>query len=250
MLQKIMTKKEKGFTLIELMIVIAIIGILAAIAVPQFLAYRMRAYNTAAKAVVHNLKADQANLNSEVGIYGHTEVAPQFLDDNDTDANAGAVNAVCGVEANSSLPLPTANLRRAARVQSTLIDGARLVATTDFAVPMTFRTQSIGIALGDNMIALSQDIMDTNSTTSCIVVARHFKGNTAYGIDSDIENAFYIVSNDNWPNNVTLAIGARIGAACPPPTLPAIGVDPDDFAPGGAPVNGNGAPIGTWSILR
>ena len=50
---------HRGFTLIELMIVIAIIGILAAIAIPQFTAYRNRSYNAAAQSDIRNAATAQ-----------------------------------------------------------------------------------------------------------------------------------------------------------------------------------------------
>ena len=50
----VISKREEGFTLIEVMIVVAIIAVLAAIAIPQLSAHRTKSYNTAAVSDLKN----------------------------------------------------------------------------------------------------------------------------------------------------------------------------------------------------
>jgi type IV pilus assembly protein PilA len=62
-------RSNKGFTLIELLIVVAIIGILAAIAIPQFSAYREKAFNAASNSDVKNWKTGQESYYADLQTY-------------------------------------------------------------------------------------------------------------------------------------------------------------------------------------
>lgn len=202
---------NKGFSLVELMVVVAIIGMLAAVAVPQFSKFQARSRQSEAKANLSSLYSAQKSFNAEHGGYAGNHRAIGFSPAGDVLYNVGYSAAHCatwaacspqfGVVAALAVPAITSNDANSINLSTTM---CAAFGATD-AVMRTAggcRRRNAGAAGGAiGFIAAIPAAAATTVTTTLFTAAA-----VAQIYDSSAANDVWVINQDKVVRVITNGI--------------------------------------------
>ena len=172
-------RKSKGFTLIELMIVVAIIAILAAIAIPQYKKFQLKSKTTEAKANIGSIKTAEEAFMAEHDVYIGTNVYPT------AGVNAAGAKQTWDCPANTDFDVigfqPAGDVYYAYQVTT----------TNDGTVPTGYTAADAGT---DMCISAAADL-DADGTN----------GEFGYATDNDNDGTIDVATTSLISNSVTQA---------------------------------------------